>query len=501
MSQIAPAKTTCSWRAPDAQEECAEERYNKTRYCVFHYPNNDKELAFRKALRGRLKEERYDFQGFWFPYEVDFSNRQFNADANFNDATFIAKAVFSSAHFAAQANFARAIFDDRAEFNGTVFDASVNFNATSFGAPTTFEGAIFGTEGNSIEEMKAKKEEADFTAATFGGRVIFDSARFVEPASFNAATFKATSGFHDAIFGEYVGFTGATFHNRTNFGSTQFRKRVKFGLTNFKDYVSFKGTSDKQVFGTEAWLDLRGVKIDKPELVSFHSLSLRPYWFVDVNASRFAMTNVKWCTSTACKKLDIRQEISELKRKGNELKVKGDELEEKSKGIEWPERLLAIACWNLAVNAEENHRYSEASEFRYMAMDVRRLEHWRGFPFWRLSWWYWFASGYGERVLKGLVVLIGVLLVSAGMYTQVGFTRWKPRIATENDVTYSKRDEVGAPLKFLQALSYSASVMMLQKPEPAPATTAAQSLVLLETFLGPAQAALLFLAIRRKFMR
>ena len=60
---------------------------------------------------------------------------------------------------------------------------------------------------------------------------------------------------------------------------------------------------------------------------------------------------------------------------------------------------------------------------------------------------------------------------------------------------------MGAPLKFSRALAYSAGVMTLQKPEPRPATIAGQTLVLLETVLGPVQAALLALAIRRKFMR
>jgi len=60
---------------------------------------------------------------------------------------------------------------------------------------------------------------------------------------------------------------------------------------------------------------------------------------------------------------------------------------------------------------------------------------------------------------------------------------------------------IGAPLKFSRALTYSAGVMTLQKPEPQPATAEAQTVVLLETILGPVQAALLALAIRRKFMR
>ena len=87
------------------------------------------------------------------------------------------------------------------------------------------------------------------------------------------------------------------------------------------------------------------------------------------------------------------------------------------------------------------------------------------------------------------------------LYTQVGFARWEPRLVTEADAAIAKRDEVGAPLKFSRALTYSAGVLTFQRPEPKPATTAAQTIVLFETILGPVQAALLALAIRRKFMR
>ncbi|HSE21377.1 MAG TPA: hypothetical protein VLB68_06945, partial [Pyrinomonadaceae bacterium] len=166
-----------------------------------------------------------------------------------------------------------------------------------------------------------------------------------------------------------------------------------------------------------------------------------------------------------------------------------------------PHRLLAIASRRLAANAEDNNRYREASHFRRMAMDAERLETWGGFDFRRLNWWYWLASGYGERPFQALLVLMGILILFGLLYTQVGFSRWEPRLASEADVATSRKDEVGAPLKFSRALTYSAAVMTLQRPEPKPATTAAQTLVLLETILGPVQAALLALAIRRKFMR
>jgi hypothetical protein len=62
-------------------------------------------------------------------------------------------------------------------------------------------------------------------------------------------------------------------------------------------------------------------------------------------------------------------------------------------------------------------------------------------------------------------------------------------------------DEVGKPLPFKKVFTYSLGVMSLQKPDPKPVTIAAQTLVIFETILCPIQAALLALAIRRKFMR
>ena len=62
-------------------------------------------------------------------------------------------------------------------------------------------------------------------------------------------------------------------------------------------------------------------------------------------------------------------------------------------------------------------------------------------------------------------------------------------------------DRIGQPLDLPRALTYSLEVMSLQKPDPKPLTGGAHALVLLETILGPVQAALLALAIRRKFMR
>ena len=98
-------------------------------------------------------------------------------------------------------------------------------------------------------------------------------------------------------------------------------------------------------------------------------------------------------------------------------------------------------------------------------------------------------------------MLFGIWVVFMLLYTQVGFTKPESNTPTSTSLIAAEPDTIGQPLPFKRAFTYSLAVMSLQKPEPKPLTGTAQTLVLLETILGPVQAALLALAIRRKFMR
>ncbi len=400
-----------SWGQPTA---CAGEPFYKehdgSRYCVLHFPGNNKEGHFEAALQRKLHNNDFNFYRVWFITGQWFDEFHFSESADFSFATFSGKASFRGATFSAGARFGCTIFHADANFVNAIFDADVNFHLSEFRSSVYFEGARFNGEAN--------------------------------------------------------------------FRDTQFKKLAGFRHVTFRDRVRFEGT-ERHVFTHDSLLDLKFARIEKPEHICFYMVNLRPFWFADVDPRKFEFTNVDWDWHSA------KKELKHLER-----------------GYYFvPHGQLAIACRHLASNAEENHRYEEASGFRYMAMEARRLEHWSGFDLRKLSWWYWLASGYGERVLRASVVLLSILLVSAALYTQVGFVRWEPKLANENDLATAKRDDTGAPLKLSRALTYSAAVMTFQRPEPRPVTTAAQTIVLLETILGPVQAALLALAIRRKFMR
>jgi hypothetical protein len=132
-----------------------------------------------------------------------------------------------------------------------------------------------------------------------------------------------------------------------------------------------------------------------------------------------------------------------------------------------------------------------------MAMEMRRLNRWRKVDVFRLSWWYWLLSGYGERVERAFWILIMIWASFAGLYWIGDATWWERRV----DKTMMSIDSEPKALSLVDSAIYSANVMALQKPQPLPANKRAKGLVLAETILGPIQGALLALAIRRKFMR
>jgi Pentapeptide repeats (9 copies) len=450
--------------------------------CIFHSAAHFSETTFRD-------EANFDSTNFG---EVHFSKASFIGKLSFTDANFFGEANFDESIFADKADFTRATFRNEADFVQSSFKTEAKFPNATFGSNVDFIGTIFAEKADFY---KAKLSSARFLSAAFSGSAIFmnaefgragfNGARFNAGAYFTCTTFSAEADFF-CDFGANVEFNGASFAAEANFGSSTFGAKAIFDSASFKDYVKFEGDPERPMFSATSSLDLQFARIEKPDHVAFHTVSLRPHWFVNVDASKFDFTNVGWAklTKVDSDRRSIEREIECLR----------------SKEVTSPHRLLSVACWRLATNAEENHRYPEASGFRYMAMDASRREHWR-FGLWRLSVLYWLASGYGERILRATVVLIGILVLSAGIYTRVGFSRSEPKLTSESGAEATKQEDVNARLDFWRALIYSAEVMAFQKPEPRPATFIAHLVVLLETILGPVQAALLLLAIRRKFMR
>jgi uncharacterized protein YjbI with pentapeptide repeats len=363
-------------------------------------------------------------------------------------------------------NFQGLWFPDDADFRGFTFDTPVDFRdarfvgeadfrKSEFKAGTRFRYAKFSKEAN-FRFAKFSKE-ANFQGVEFGADADFGHAEFTVDADFKYAEFAAnrSASFRVAIFSAVANFYYANFYSAADFSKASFIDVAYFYGATFRDYLKFEGEGQHQV------LDFRYAKIEKPDRVSFHALNLRPDVFLNVDAREFDLVNVHWDDLD-----DITKQIDELK----------------GKTASEPHRLLAITYRQLATNAEENHRYEEGSRFRYWSMELWRMEQGRDFSISLVGWLYRTASGYGERIGKALFVLSMIWVTFAFAYL------------------LTRHIQMREWYDIFKALNYSLSVMTLARPDK-PAGVLTPALVTFESILGPVQAALLALAIRRKFMR
>jgi uncharacterized protein YjbI with pentapeptide repeats len=421
------------------------------KYCVLHCPVQDKVDDFNIVLQRKLSSSEYDFRGVYFPTDVSFTEMGFDTDAYFDSAMFSADAHFHKATFGAEAKFYKAKFIGYADFSSAKFIG-----------------------------------DADFSSAKFSAEVYF-SATFIAEANFHSAKFIALAYFHEATFGAKARFYNATFSGEAYFHSATFSAEADFSSAKIESYVRFIGSKAQLVFKEACTKEACTLKFElaqiaKPEQMIFHTVRLPPRWFVNVDSRKFEFTNIDWGKTTVLDDL------------------KALELE----NVENRHRLLSIAYRQLATNAEDNNRYGEAAHFRYASMDARRLERWRGWNLFTLDWWYWLISGYSERIWRAFMCLLVLVAGFSVLFTKVGFEN---KVASEiapivQEMTPTPPLPKDLPLpSFRDGLTYAMSAALFQRPEPKAYTFWAKICVSLEMIFVPLQAALLALAIRRRFMR
>ncbi len=491
------------------------------KYCVLHCPVQDKVDDFNVVLHRKLSSFEYDFRGVYFPAELSFRGMNFVSDVNFWSATFSADVYFWSATFSAAVDFSLATFSADANFSKATFSANANFSKATFSADADFSEAKFSavaffwlaTFSADAHFSKATFSAADFSKATFSAEVDFSEVKFSAAVDFSEVKFSAEVNFSAAEFSAAASFWAAKFSAATDFWETKFSGDVSFWAAKLESYLRFTGAEGNLVFGKKASLFLKLAQIAKPEQLIFHTVRLRPHWFVNVDSRKFEFTNVNWVGFDPAKLTWQERATQKLKRAltawpeyikhgvgsvalHNELQAMSEE--------ENHYRLLSIACRQLATNAEDNNRYSDAARFRYASMDARRLEKWRGWDIFTLDWWYWLVSGYGERIPRATICLLVLLLSFGYLFTRVGFeTKVAPEVAAivqEITPTLEPLKELPLP-SFWDGLNYAMSAALFQRPEPKAHSNWAKTCVSLEMIFVPLQAALLALAIRRRFMR
>jgi len=344
-------------------------------------------------------------------------------------------------------------------FSNAIFNQGLKFRSVSFSQKTYFVECLFNEH---IDFSDTKFQGVDFTSAVFRQRGEFNYTNFEEYATFRYAKFDENA---DLIF------KNATFKNEANFRNT-----IVDG------HLTFEGRTEKYVvFSNEnSWLSLQNAHIEKPESISFKNVRLRPNWFINIDCRKFVFHDVDWENSTG---------------NLNRIKVELEEITKRSHTGR-PNRILAIACRQLAVNSEENNNFEQASNFRLMANESKRLEDNKGWKVWSLHWWYWFSSLYGESPFRAGLVLGGLLTLFAVVFM---FTNFQvcPIVKSVPEILCEPRT-----LNIWEAILQSIATATFQNIEYIkPNSKLSTFIIILEKIFAPLQVALLALAIRRKFMR
>jgi len=384
------------------------------------------------------------------------------------------------------------------------------------------------------EALKGKLEREDFNFAgvTFPSNFFPSFARRpLKAAHFYEATFNGDAHFSWTTFEGWTNFTKTIFKGKANFEGTSFQEGVNFSEAAFEQGVDFRWASfskEAKFYGLETFRDpvplvkFRNTHVEKPELLSFHTVQLRPSWFADVGGlQKFNFTEVQWYGLS--KRLGSRAE-AEISAINIEDEISNvQKLLEEEGAPASPYGLLAKTCRELYINADDNRDYPTANEFHYWSMEAVRKEGWSRLGL--IATLYWALSGYGERPRRAFFVLVGIWLAFAALYLLIGsspfvlVSLWDLKhlpMQIARDVGFSLVSIAIFLISFLplpllpdwdigkigQAAMYSLGALVRLDPKPEPEEASwFQFLVIIEGILGPVQIGLLLLAVRRKVMR
>ena len=316
---------------------------------------------------------------------------------------------------------------------------------------------------SEAELIKTKPDlKYDFRYIRFPGEITLD-CKFAAPVYLRSTEFYGDANFNWAIFTDTVDFSSAIFLKKAAFERTTFESEAYFYSTQFKDSVSFMGAF-----------------IEQPEKVKFYNVEkLFPSSFVDTDISKVTFISIIWGNCDGSGK-SVRTEIAKVKV------FTADK----------PHPLLSKTCRQLSAIYDAEKLFRDSSNFNGMNMECQRREAnlTRFAPF-NLHWWYWFSSFYGESWKRAILILLALLALFAGYYYFAFFNM------CVKDTDY-KTGCVVRTMYLDEAIHQSMMTAALQNVEYRKTLTTQQDImILLEKIAAPLQAALLALAIRRKFMR
>ncbi|HET6976454.1 MAG TPA: pentapeptide repeat-containing protein [Pyrinomonadaceae bacterium] len=512
-------------------------------YCIFHLPTKDKSADFGVAFERKLKSVKaalleieacclspaeilkrkekisYDFRYVYFPTVVNLSHYVFYARTQFTQAVFTGAVDLSRATFIEPALFDDVVFEE-AYFRGATFLRRCDFRRANFNRFVNFTEATFANDATFVDARFAAL--SDFSGALFAREAVFKSAKFLDQSETFFQSHRPTNDtspipirfcgvvdFQYASLAGFIDFSGwqgdHVFLDREAVSQVKDELSAKFVAMEQTLKWGLSGQTGELLF-KEAALNFENVQVNTPGRVSFHQVRLRPSWFINVDSRKLIFTSVSWQNLTrAFVGSSISDEIASL---------------EKRHGTTEAIRLLEVSCRQLSANAEENSRYAEASSFRRIAMALDwRMKKAMLFPLIKklrlpervdtgfrilrscgelaMHSLYRLTSCYGESWVQAAGILfIVVLAIFPFAYCGTTF------IVCPTNKANSSQNCLERRLSLSEGIRNSLTTATLQTTEfRKPNSAASETFTIVERIFGPIQAALLALAIRRRFMR
>ncbi len=479
----------------------------------------------------------------WFNKEASFSQSNFRKSVSFNKSKFKGKTTFNFARFSAEASFNETFFESEVRFDKAKFARYTGFRQAKFSDICVFDDcnffdvadfyrvdfdktAQFARTKFAFDSPSHEREiGAYFRVCKFKSLANFPQSKF-KFGSFENSEFEKECVFDEAEFAEKASFEYVNFIKNASFKKTRFQGKVSFNRAAFNDYIRFEGDLDNEIFYGS--LELQNLNIIASENIYFHTVRLNPSWFVNIDPRKFVFTRIEW------KNLD-----GSWRNKHIETELKNIE----DNKVPNARHILKIACRQLATNYEENNRFEEASKFRRMSFECERLEKneklkkefnnmgklfkteldcpFNSLDFFPRSWKlvkqitknstslypdvthriYRWTSNYGESWLwSAMVLFIMVFTIFPFVYTLVDFQICPAKYSVSDSMLNGLCIADG--LHFWEAVRYSLATATFQTVEYLkPMTGWSETWIIFEKIFAPLQAALLALALRRKFMR
>ena len=467
---------------------CEERNEPGKSLCIFHDPKPNKERgAFSSKLQ--LKTDNC-FIGYVFPIEFRFPIDKFkNAD-------------FAHSHFHGKPDFQGSVFWGETDFSLATFHQGVHFNEAIFKGDVYFTGALFSGQ-------------AWFREVTLNGYMSLISTHFKDEVWFDGIS-DVIADIIGTIFEKEAHFHNTAFATGS-FIETQFRERATFGC--------FKHLGNV--------LDLEQAS-RSPDVVFFEGVDMKQLLFREANLERasfnqcynFDQARFYDCTwnfesgrnHVLYDELYLRKKVlpweqiarnegrlrnSEFAKRIVDNPAKHDQATESL--LEGKYAVVEETCRALKKHFEDRRNFLVAGDFHEGEMEMRRLAKgsW-GRNFLSVEAVYWRLSRYGQRWLRPLGWLIGLIFAAAVVYSATGLQlsgsgsgiRWK----LEQEL--SSKSFFDLLYVYAHSLLYSVSVSALMRGVVATPTHFLGLFVqTLQFILGPLLLFLIGLAIRRRLRR